>query len=358
MTEKKHSKKSLLSPHGRIDAAVRFRAPDIVPLRIYPAPGGLFEHGRNLVDLIKECGHDFGDLSSLELPDPPQPEDYDPDGSYHAFRTDPWGTRWEHRIFGIWGHPIERPLDDLTALDGYEPPVPPSAEGPGFAEAQAQAEKHRETFYLLGSGDMLFERLRALRRFEDVLADLAMDTPEINRIGDIVTEYMAGCISYALSLGADAVTIADDFGTQSGLMISPQIWQRFFRPRYERLFEPVLQAGKKIFFHCCGDIRLLFSDLKEMGVDVIWPQLPVYDLTELAAVCRDLELCIELHPDRGDLMQKGTPGEIRDYILRLIDIFDTPSGGSWLYLEVDPGFPFANAESAFKTAMELREGYH
>ena len=114
-----------MSPRERIEAALEFRSPDVIPLRILPGAGGLFEHGQKLVDLIRECGHDFGDFTSLTLPDPPPPEDHDPDGIYHAFKTDEWGTKWEHRIFGIWGHPVAWPLNDLDGLDDYHPPCPP-----------------------------------------------------------------------------------------------------------------------------------------------------------------------------------------------------------------------------------------
>jgi hypothetical protein len=55
-------------------------------------------------------------------------------------------------------------------------------------------------------------------------------------------------------------------------------------------------------------------------------------------------------------MQHGTPSAIRDYILRLVNTFGTREGGSWLYLEVDPGFPWRNVEALFETARELRQG--
>ena len=54
-------------------------------------------------------------------------------------------------------------------------------------------------------------------------------------------------------------------------------------------------------------------------------------------------------------MQRGTPQEVRDHVHRLIDIFDTANGGSWLYLEIDPGFPYENVVALFETAMELRK---
>jgi hypothetical protein len=45
---------------------------------------------------------------------------------------------------------------------------------------------------------------------------------------------------------------------------------------------------------------------------------------------------------------------VRAYLLNLVEEFDCLSGGSWLYLEVDPGFPWANIEVMFDTVRELR----
>jgi hypothetical protein len=107
-------------------------------------------------------------------------------------------------------------------------------------------------------------------------------------------------------------------------------------------------------FHCCGAINDMLHEFADLGVNSIWPQLPVFNLADLARRSKELRLAIQLHPDRGELMQRRTPQEVRDYVRRLVDIFGTMQGGSWLYLEVDPGFPYANVEALFETAMELR----
>jgi hypothetical protein len=65
-------------------------------------------------------------------------------------------------------------------------------------------------------------------------------------------------------------------------------------------------------------------------------------------------MSVLLHPDRGELMQRGTPGQIRDYVRRLLETFDTAHGGSWLYVEIDPGFPWENVHALFSAAMEAR----
>ena len=85
-----------------------------------------------------------------------------------------------------------------------------------------------------------------------------------------------------------------------------------------------------------------------------WPQLPLYDLKQLAQRCRQLGIAIQLHPDRGDLMQSQPPQDVRQYVLDLVDTFDVLNGGAWLYLEIDPGFAWPNIETLFQTVMELR----
>ena len=343
-------------PRERVQAAINFETPDKIPLRIFPAAGGLHEHGQKLADLCQELGHDFGDLSGLALPAPPPETDFDSDGRYHTFQTDAWGTKWEYRIFGIWGHPMEWPLDDLTRLDSFQAPAPPPASGPSVDAARESIAAAKQTWYTLGGAGQLFEQLRALRRYEDVLMDIGLDTPEINRIADMVLEHCKGCMAHSMAIDVDGVAFGDDHGTQEAMIVSPAAFRRFFKTRYMDLFEPARKADKPVFFHVCGQVSPILADLKEIGADVIWPQLNAFDLPELVRVCRDLRLCVELHPDRGDLMQRAAPQDVRDYVLRLVDAFDTAHGGSWLYLEVDPGFPWENVKALFEVARELREG--
>ena len=54
-------------------------------------------------------------------------------------------------------------------------------------------------------------------------------------------------------------------------------------------------------------------------------------------------------------MQRSAPADVRAGVRKLLEIFDTPHGGSWLYIEIDPGFPFENAKAFIQTAMELRK---
>ena len=340
-------------PRERLLAALAFRPVDAVPLLIHPSPGGLFEHGQKLLDLMRACGHDFGDLRGVRLPEVPS-SDFDPDGRYHRIAADEWGTTWEYRIFGIWGHRIGYPLADWSRLEGWKPPPIARLAGEELARARAAAEEHRRTWFHLAANVSLFETLQNLRPFDDVLVDIAQDAPEINRLADLLVDYYSVMIANALAVDADAIAVFDDFGTQQAPMISPRVWRRFFAPRYRALFEPAVKAGKGVFFHSCGCVRSLFEDLRGVGATAVWPQIPLFEPRDLAHRCRALGLAIQVQPDRGEIMQRRGPQDVRDHVRRLTEEFETLSGGSWLHLEIDPGFPWENVRALFETAMELR----
>ncbi len=344
-----------MTSRERIFAALDYRPVDKVPVRIYAAPGGFHEHGQKLLDLVHACGHDFGSLAGVALPPPLPATDFDPDGSYHAFRTDEWGTRWEFRIPGIWGHPVAWPVEDLDTVEAYAMPTPaPALVGAELEAARRAVAEHQRIGFRLDGAAGLFEKLHSIRRFEDVLADLALDDPRLGRLADRILEHTKAHAGRAIAMGSDGVIVGDDFGTTTALLMSPATWRSFFKPRFEQAFAGLRQANVRIFFHVCGWVEPILKDFRDLGVNAIWPQITLWQPAELHARCRDLGLAVEIHPDRGELMQHGTPAQVREYVLRTTEEMQTLEGGSWLYLEVDPGFPWPNVEALFKATMELR----
>lgn len=330
-----------MNSRERVMRAVKYDNPDRMPIEIMGSATGLHEHGEKLRDLFIELGSDYGDISGVEVRHP-DPSEVTEDGVYRAYKTDEWGITWEHNIYGAWGHPYKRPLDDLSNLDGFVPPDPPEMSGPEFEQAKRDAAIHRETWYHRGGAGNIFEIMHSMRKFEDVLMDIYDDTPEINRLADMLFDLRGKQVEYALAMDADEVGFGDDYGTQEALILSLPVWRRFFKPRYEEIMRPIREAGKNIHFHSCGYIQPLLPDLAELGVTGIWPQLPVYDIAELRAECRDLGMAVALHPDRSHLMTNGTPDDVRAEIKRLRGVFDKPEGGAWWFIEIDTGFPWEN----------------
>lgn len=342
-----------MKPRDRVIAALNFAPPDVIPLECHPSPAGMYEHGAKLQALFRDHPNDFADFSNVPLA-APDPQFIGPDGSYSELRTDAWGVTWRYLIFGVWGHPERRPLDDWDNLKTWQPPPPPSPSGPAFEAVRAANAKHREQYYLKAGWGGIFETLHSLRRFEDVLMEIALNTREINYLADQITEYQAETLKYVLATGVDGLQLGDDFGTQEALMLSRHTWQRFFGPRYEKLLIPAREAGVDLFFHTCGQVCELLPDLADLGVRALWPQINLFDWPSFAARCRTLGLAIALHPERSHVLTFGTPDDVRRHIQRLVEAFRPQEGGSWFYVEIDNGFPWENVQALFAAIADYR----
>ena len=331
----------------RVKKAIHFQTPDHVPIRNMAMNAALYEHGMKLPELYKAIKGDFGDPAPKEIPQPEQ-KDILPDGSYHRVEKDAWGVEWEFLKFGIAGHPLSRPLDNMENLKGYKAPAIPEISGKELELQKAAVKKHQETEYYLAGWVNLFEVMSAVRNFEDVLMDVTDSTEEINRLADIIVEYQAGIVGNLIKIGANGIMLADDWGSQSSLLVSRDTWTRFFKPRYAKLIKPIKDAGIDVFFHCCGHILPLLDDFADLGVNVIWPQYAANDPELLAKKARERKMCVELHMDRQKLMTFGSPEEIDAAVKKARGIFGAKNGGLIYHAEIDNGFPFENIEALLK----------
>ena len=78
---------------------------------------------------------------------------------------------------GGWTHGqvIEHPLADWAALETFEPP--PTNVDAQQVRARYEATRRRGNMFTRGSGGNFFERVHYLRGYENLLMDLAGDTP-------------------------------------------------------------------------------------------------------------------------------------------------------------------------------------
>ncbi len=69
----------------------------------------------------------------------------------------------------------------------------------------------------------------------------------------------------------DVFFMGDDFGIQTGPMISPVMFRRFLLPRLERLYSLAQRHGLPVMMHSCGAIRPLIADMIHIGLDILDP---------------------------------------------------------------------------------------
>lgn len=87
------------------------------------------------------------------------------------------------------------------------------------------------------------------------------------------------CRRYIRHLGdhLDIFCFGDDFASQRGLLMAPELWRHWLKPRYAKLFALARAAGKPVWFHSCGDITAVLPDLIDIGVEV-WETVQLHTL--------------------------------------------------------------------------------
>lgn len=65
--------------------------------------------------------------------------------------------------------------------------------------------------------------------------------------------------------------VAEDLGTQTGLIMSPAQIREFLIPRMKRMIDLAHQAGAYVFHHSDGSVREILPDMIRAGIDVLNP---------------------------------------------------------------------------------------
>ena len=96
------------------------------------------------------------------------------------------------------------------------------------------------------------------------------DQPELlHKICQDLLEFNLAWIDRWLAMDYQGLHFADDWGSQTNLLIAPDRWRQFFKPVYAAMFSKVKSAGLDVWFHSDGNIIDILPDLIELGVDRI-----------------------------------------------------------------------------------------
>lgn len=189
--------------------------------------------------------------------------------------VDEWGCRWTRTEVQNMGQVTEHPLEEWSALKSYRWP---DADDPSLYEGmEEQFEGSDRKFILTHIFMLLFERMHSLRGFANTLIDLIQGDQRIEMLADRIIEYdlvLIENISRRFPGQIHALKGTDDWGTELSTFISPLLWDSFFRPRYQKLFNAIHQQGWFAWLHSCGCIKGVLDGLIEVGLDVINLQQP------------------------------------------------------------------------------------
>jgi len=196
--------------------------------------------------------------------------------------TDIWGTGWHKEQTGVMGFPRENPLADMTALHDYAWPDPSDERICRQIYDLADQFPHDDRFLCGRHRDTLWEKAYMLVGMENMMVYFHTEPNYAREILHRIMDFQMGIAQHYLKLGIELANLGDDLGTQSSLILSPDIIDKFLVPEYERLFGLYRSRGVLIDFHSCGHIEPVLETLMDLGVNILNPvQATANDLAAL-----------------------------------------------------------------------------
>jgi Uroporphyrinogen-III decarboxylase len=194
-----------------------------------------------------------------------------------GYFKDDFGVRWNRNgadkdIGVIDGLVISEP--DINAIE-----MPAIKRDILNTQYQELVGNGRDTFKFGKIGFSMFERAWTLRGMENFLMDMILEPRFAEAVLDAICDFNLQIIDLALDYDIDGFHFGDDWGQQSGLIMGPELWRKFIKPRMARMYERVKSKGKFVSQHSCGDIHEIFPDLIDIGLDLYQTFQPeIYDM--------------------------------------------------------------------------------
>ena len=285
-----------------------------------------------------------------------------PDGSVEGY----FGERYIYKEFegGKYLESVYQPYKGVLELKDLDRSHFPKAEWFDYSTIRAQAKHIREAGCAVcagTAGDLDFiNGISRARGMEQVLMDLIDDNEVFLAIMqarfDFYYHQHERMLKEAEGL-IDFMHVGDDLGNQISQMISFDIFDKHFAPKYGKYFDMVHSRGARTMMHMCGTVWMFLPRLIQLGLDV-------YDVVQPTTRENDIAGLAENFGDRivfqGSMdVQKeiafGTTGDVEREVRRPLDLF--PRGGLILGPShaIQAKSPIGNTVALYRSAGSLME---
>lgn len=325
-----------MTSRERVQRAIRFQKPDRIPV-YFP---------------------DLGVSDLVFVADASLPFSGKPEGS---FWRDEWGCGWRRAEEGPLedrGQVVDPPLpcwEDLSYYRWPEPNIRRRWELLSRLRAASDwLPKEAEVYHLVKIPFTLFERLWALRGMENLLLDFLEHPERVQDLADRVLEFQKALVRGLKPFTphfVQGVFFTDDWGSQTGPLISPKVFENFLLPRYYQLVHLSHKLGLDVWFHTCGNTLAYIERMVEIGVDVLHLEQP--RLLGIEEVSKRLagKVCLASTVDLQRTLPRASPVEVEEEAYLLATLWGTLEGGfiGMDYEEAGAlGIPRENRESALR----------
>lgn len=354
----------------RIKATVRHQVPDRVPMHINASEwlvNRLIKH-LSLSDpkqLLEYMNIDVYDMRGVDLHSGTAPGYVGPE---HPILKP--GKKWGGNIMALWnileyqknsvhGTVLEiqqPPLSANQSISEWEDYLWPDPDWFDFSEISSDLAEWTD-FSIMASGGSVFQHASYLIGLDVQLMDLLTDPDRANyildKIFDFYYEYYRRLFEEAGGL-IDVFALADDFGTQNSLLISPDTFDEYFAKRIRKMADLAHQYDCFFLLHTCGNIEALIPRFIDLGVDILDPIQPESMDPGKIKKLYGKDICLRGGISSQQVLAHGSPKDVEIEVRQKLD--DLMPGGGYIFspghpvLQVD--IPTENIITMYQTAYK------
>jgi len=250
------------------------------------------------------------------------------DGSW----TDIWGVRRKKIMVdsgnpdkGSYEHVVGNPLANAEAVKDIEHYTGwPSPEWFDYTGVEKSADRYSGFSVVCGGGRLnrtaQLKTAMYLRGVEQVMLDLVLNSEIVDAINERLVDFFIEYnkrIFKAAKGKIDIFFMGDDFGMQNGLIMSVEMWRRFYKLGFKKFIELAHSYGIKVMHHTCGAIEPLIPDFIECGLDILQSLQPRAIGMDLAKIKREYGryICFQGGVDIQNTMPHGTAANVEREVM-------------------------------------------
>ena len=332
----------------RVKIALSHSEPDKVPMHLNATKWVVDKLKKELrvssdKDLLKALNIDFYDLRGIDQHTGIAPKYVGPaneffhsnwKGAINSF----WNIKeFENKTISGWtidmGSPPLANVTDIKEIMNYSWP---QNDWFDYSGMRKQLEEWKE-FSLIATGGSVFQHVTFIRGTDKLMMDMMIDFEIANYLFDKVCDFYYEYFRRMFELNGDLIDIfalADDFGMQNTLLISPDMFDEFIAPRLKKMVNLAHHFGIKFLLHSCGNIEILIPRFIGLGVDILDPVQPeCMDPIEIKNKYGK-DICLRGGISVQNILTKGNIEEVRAESKRIVE--GMKKGGGYIFA---PGHP-------------------
>jgi len=349
-----------MSPRERVSTTLGIRKPDRVPRDAWLTPHVLaeFREHTGADDPAEYYGFEHRSVGFAPTRDKHDFSRYLPDDLPPDTRVNEWG---EANVPGDFYHFTRyvQPLASVETIQELEEyPWPDIEEGYRHAHLEGTVRTlHEKEFFVVGEvGHMGWEKACYMRGILNVCRDLVIRPGFVAFLFDKACDFGCFMARRFAEAGVDMVWLSEDVGMQDRLMISPEMYREWVKPRTKKVIDAAREVNPDVWTaqHHCGHVTPLIRDFVEIGVNALHPIQP--ESMDPLQIKRDFGEVLTLWGTVGaqSVMPFGTPEDVRETVRQNIQNLGH-NGGLWIApsQSLEPDVPWENVAAFFDAVEEF-----